>query len=104
MSADERYQDLCDEMLALPGASIGRALSNEGLMVNGKLFAFLRRDNLVVKLPLERVAEVIDAGTGAIAVMGQRTMKQWVEVPRVGDWAVLARESYDCVRRLHPAD
>jgi hypothetical protein len=101
VSAAERYQDLCDEMLTLPGASIGRALSNEGLMVNGKLFAFLLRGKLIVKLPVERVAEVIAAGTGAAALMGSRTMKQWVEVTADVDWPQLARESYDCVRRLH---
>ena len=104
MSADERYQDLCDEMLALPGASIGRALSNEGLMVHGKLFAFLLRGQLIVKLPVERVAEVIGAGTGAPATMGTRTMKQWLEVTREADWAQLARESYDYVRVLHAKD
>ena len=104
MSPTERYDELCIELLAKPGVTIGRALSNEGLMVGGKLFAFLRRERLVVKLPLERVAEVIATGTGAPAIMGTRTMKQWLEVTREADWAQLARESYDYVRVLHAKD
>jgi len=101
MSPAERYEELCDELLASPGVTIGRALSNEGLMVGGKLFAFLRRDCLVVKLPVDRVAEVVEAGTGEQALMGTRTMKQWVELPQPTEWASYAKESCDYVRRLH---
>ena len=104
MSPVERYHELCEELLAQPGVTIGRALSNEGLMVHGKLFAFLLRGQLIVKLPVERVAEVIGAGTGAPALMGKRTMNGWVEVSREGDWPEIARESYDYVRVLHAKD
>ncbi|MDQ1724634.1 MAG: hypothetical protein QOG52_1662 [Frankiaceae bacterium] len=100
-SAAEGYDALCEELLTSPGVTIGRALSNEGLMVGGKLFAFLRRDRLVVKLPVARVAELIEDGTGDEALMGKRRMKQWVEVALDSHWSPVARESCDYVRQLH---
>jgi len=100
MAPGERYEELCDELLASPGVSIGRALSNEGLMVGGKLFAFQRRDNFVVKLPVDRVAEVVGSGDGVVAVMGTRVMKQWVELPPSADWSSYANESCAFVRAL----
>jgi hypothetical protein len=101
MTALDAYDALVADLLTRPGVTLGRALSNEGLMVGGKLFAFLRRDRLVVKLPLERVAQVIDDGTAEMAMMGTRTMKQWVELPHEREWPSYAIESYDYVRKLH---
>lgn len=47
---------------AAAGVSIGRALQNEGLRIHGKIFAFLKDDRLVVKLPAARVRTLIEAG------------------------------------------
>jgi hypothetical protein len=100
MTPAERYDGLCDSMLREPDVTIGRALSSEGLMVNRKLFAFPRRDTLVVKLPAARIEELVPGGAVTRALMGRRTMKEWVELTPDSDWAALASEALDYVRAL----
>ena len=79
----EVYEELADEQLARPGVSLGRALQNEVLKVNGKIFAFLNRDRLVVKLPRARAAAMIDVGEAVAFESGGRPMKEWVAVGTV---------------------
>jgi len=43
------YAALTAEQLRRPDVSLSRALSNEVLMVRGKIFGFLKDDRLVVK-------------------------------------------------------
>jgi hypothetical protein len=101
MNPGERYDELCDALLARPGVTIGRALSSEGLMVNRKLFAFARRDTLVVKLPAARIDELVVDSAVTRALMGRRTMKEWVELAPAADWAALADEALEYVRALN---
>jgi len=57
----------------------GRILNAVGLKTAGKFFAFVRKDELVVKLPAERVTEFVGAGTGRPFDAGRgRPMKEWV--------------------------
>jgi hypothetical protein len=101
MSPGERYGELCKTLLALPDVTMGRALSNEGLMVHGKLFGFLRGDSLVVKLPRDRIDSLLGVGSVTRALMGRRTMKEWVELAEDADWPALAAESHEYVRSLY---
>jgi hypothetical protein len=100
MTPAERYDGLCDSMLREPDVTIGRALSNEGLMVRGKLFAFLRNGVLVVKLPGARIDGLAADGRAVRALMGKRVMKEWVELAAEADWAALAAESRGYVLSL----
>jgi hypothetical protein len=79
----EVYDELASEQLARPGVSLGRALQNEVLKVNGKIFAFLNRDRLVVKLPRARAVEMIDSGEAVAFESGGRPMKEWVALEAV---------------------
>jgi hypothetical protein len=74
--------------------------SAPGLRVKGKIFAMLPEDELVVKLPADRCAEIVEAGEGRLFVVGKRTMREWVAVPGVDleRWATLAREALAFVR------
>jgi hypothetical protein len=70
-----------DRLLAEPGVEEGRMLHNPGLRSgNGRYFAFERKGELVVKLPADRVAELIAAGIGSVMDRGQpdRPLREWV--------------------------
>ena len=74
--------------------------SNSVLNVNGKIFAMLTRGNLVVKLPKDRVAEMVSRGQGTHFDPGHgRLMKEWVVVgPGKLNWIDLAREAHRFVK------
>src|SRR5215831_15883256 len=78
----------------------GTMMASLGLKVGGKIFAMLVRGHLVVKLPRERVAALVEAGLGEQFDPRRdgRLMKEWVVV--AGDeppWVSVAREAYDFV-------
>ena len=74
----------------------GTGFGSTGLKVNRKLFAFMSsRGTFVVKLPRERVAELVSAGEAEHFDPGHgRLMKEWIAVgPRAPDRVDLAREA-----------
>ena len=94
------FDALCAVMLKKPDVTVGRALSNDGLMVHGKLFAFPRGERIVVKLPPPRIDALAGKGAVTRVLMGQRLMKEWVEVHDPGDWRALADEARAYVASL----
>jgi hypothetical protein len=78
----------------------GRKFGSNGLKVNGKLFALSTKGTLVVKLPKERVAELVAAKRGAFFDPGHgRLMKEWLEVTGSGvAWIDLANLAYAYVK------
>jgi hypothetical protein len=65
-----------------PSASTGGRFGASGLNVGGKLFAMLDGGELVVKLPRQRVEELVAAGTGQPFDPGHgRLMKEWSRLP-----------------------
>ncbi|MDB5039378.1 MAG: hypothetical protein JWN27_104 [Candidatus Eremiobacteraeota bacterium] len=106
--ADELYAGLVKAELTQPDVALGRALQNEVLQVSGKIFAFLKTGRLVVKLPAERVRELIAAGGAVPFTSGVRVMKEWVcvDVPpgAAGKafWCALAGEARHYVAGAAP--
>jgi hypothetical protein len=102
MSADAAYAELLETLTADdPDTEVGRALTSEGLKVGGKLFAFLVRGGLGIKLPAERCAELVAEGTATTMQTGKgRPMREWVRVePSQTDrWRPLAEEAREFVR------
>jgi len=89
-----RWDDLIVEFLAKPGVTLERAFSSISLMVGGKLFASAGHGGLLIKVPAERVAELIANGEGApFSTGGNRVMREWVVVTPATDWRALAAES-----------
>lgn len=76
--------------------------SSPGLRVRGKIFAMLAGTALVVKLPKNRVDQLVASGVGAHFDPGHgRVMKEWVTVP-VGsatDWEELTADALAFVAR-----
>ncbi|MEU4704561.1 hypothetical protein [Nonomuraea dietziae] len=71
-----------ERMLARhPGDEQGSMLHSPGLKAGGRFYAFATRDDLVVKLPASRVAELIAAGVGRVCdPRGGRPMREWVRL------------------------
>ncbi|MCV2489378.1 hypothetical protein OF117_08360 [Geodermatophilus sp. YIM 151500] len=100
VDAGSRFAALVDALsgepgVALPDASGGRRFGADTLRVDGSIFAMAVQGRVVLKLPRERVAELVDAGAGAPFENGSgRRMREWVAL--AGDPAddeALAREA-----------
>jgi hypothetical protein len=88
----ERYRG--DRTVSPPAE--GGKFGSSGLKVNGKIFAMLSKGELVVKLPRQRVDELIAAGKGTRFDPGHgRLMKEWASIsPRhAREWPGLAEEA-----------
>ncbi len=78
----ELFESASEQLLAShPGDDRGRMLQSPGLKTAGKFFAFATKDDLVVKLPAARVAELIVTGAGRPCSPAHgRPMREWVRV------------------------
>jgi hypothetical protein len=97
--ADVLFEQLVARFSADPAVtppSGGTGFGASGLKIGGKLFAMLAKGELVVKLPKQRVDELIASGAGTRFDPGHgRLMKEWVAIaPSHGrDWDALAGEA-----------
>jgi TfoX/Sxy family transcriptional regulator of competence genes len=87
MTAEERWAALVETMLAAGSATYGsdagpqRAFGSTSLKTDGKIFAMLVKDHLVVKLDRRRVEALVSAGQGERFDPGHgRLMKEWLSV------------------------
>jgi TfoX/Sxy family transcriptional regulator of competence genes len=68
------------------GAVQSRVFGSAGLKTHGNAFAMLVRGRLVVKLPGDRVEELLAAGAGARFDSGHgRLMREWVSLAEAAD-------------------
>jgi len=96
--AEQLFEQMAARLLGRPNVSQGTGFgSNPGLRVGGKVFAMLNRGALVVKLPKERVDQLVASGAGSRFDPRRdgRLMKEWVTVPagRGREWGTLADEA-----------
>jgi hypothetical protein len=73
------------------------AVATDGLLVRGKLFAFLEDDDLVVELPEARASDLKQRGVAADFRTGGHSARNWVRVSDLQLWPELARESHQFV-------
>jgi hypothetical protein len=68
--------------------------------IRNKVFAMHVGEDLVIKLPPVRVAELIESGTAAPNLVGGRPMKEWANLRAASEkeWLALTKESLDYVR------
>lgn len=64
----------------LPGAEFRKKFNGVSFFVGPKVFAFLSRDGVVLKLPAERVDAVMRERESRRLAMGKRVMREWVVV------------------------
>jgi hypothetical protein len=75
----------------------GQGFGSRALRLDGKIFAMLSsKGQFVVKLPRDRVAELIRMGEGQYFDTGRdRVMKEWLAVlARPASWPKLAKEAH----------
>ena len=108
--AGDRWERLVAEMLATGPATYGatpsdgpkRAFGATSLKTNGRIFAMLVHDRLVVKLPAARVEALVEDGSGRRFDPGHgRIQREWLDVEsdEFGTWVALATESEAFVAR-----
>jgi hypothetical protein len=91
----ERYEELRDEWLCRPGVDERKMLHAPGLAaVNAKVFAFMRAGRLILKLPRDRIDELITAGDAIRMRSGTREMKEWADLEPSADWHGLSVEAH----------
>jgi hypothetical protein len=77
------YDELTDDLLYDPAVGRSTMMGYPCVRRAGRFFASFdtRADALVVKLPRERVAELIDSGTGEPFAPNGRVFREWVTIP-----------------------
>ncbi len=108
VEAEERYEDLVDELVGAEGVSPphgGGGFGRTALRFQNKIFAMLVRGRLVLKLPAARVDALIASGDGVRFDANKGTpMKEWFSLdPESGrPWPPLAREALEYARSSRP--
>jgi hypothetical protein len=91
---DEMIRAFAGDPAVAPSGRKGFARAS--LMKNGKMFASVRDDRLLLKLPADRVEELIASGLGLPFDANKgKPMREWVIVTAEAgpEWIALARES-----------
>jgi hypothetical protein len=108
-SVEQRYERLVARMLglgakAIPVASIANVT---GIGHKGKLFLFLHRRHIVVKLPFARVADLLSAGlVESFQPQNSAQTREWVIALNADakTWEWLADEAHEYARESSLGD
>jgi hypothetical protein len=80
---DELFWALAESVLARPAVSRSTMMGFPCLRMNGDFFACVERGtgNLIVKLPADRVNELVGSGVGIPFAPNGRMFREWVACP-----------------------
>jgi len=91
------FWDIAEPLLTDPSTIIGTLMQFPCLRVDGTFFATCdhRTGDLIVKLPRQRVAQLIDDGDARPFAPAGRTFKEWASVPErdADTWRSLLTEA-----------
>ena len=87
------YDALIGEFTQAEGVTV-RA---DGMYVHGKLFAFFDNGELVVQVPLGRLADLEYRGVAAPYVSERHPTRDWITVSDPQLWPEMAREAHEYV-------
>jgi TfoX/Sxy family transcriptional regulator of competence genes len=96
MDADQQFESIADVFRADPHITTAKLFGGSALRVGQKVFACFYKGKLVLKLPRERVAALVQAGDAQHFDSGTgRPAKEWVaiEPSRWVEWQSLAEEA-----------
>ena len=103
MTPEERFSVLAASYASTPHVTLpgeGCGFGSAALRTHGKIFTMLVRGSLVVKLPKQRVDELVRASEGTFFDANKdKPMKEWLSLDprsRLG-WTSLAREALEYV-------
>lgn len=88
---DKAYDEVVVTLGQDPDVDV--TVTDDGLLVRGKRFAFLDDDRLVVKLPTDRAADLIARRVAGGSAEGEG----WVSVSSIDLWLELAGEAHTFV-------
>src|SRR3982750_2654151 len=95
--AENLYSSLVENFLQVEDVTLGspgkKGFGSSALQVNNKIFAMLSRGRFVVKLPRQRVNELVMSDKGQHFDPGHgRLMKEWLVVDSISqdEWLTLA--------------
>lgn len=103
-AVDPRFAPVVDAFVKDRAVTYGNVFASMGLKVNGKIFAMMSQGRFVLKLPRDRVDELVRGGQGKPFQPGRgsgrgRVMKEWIVVNAPpGAWADLAKEAHRFVK------
>lgn len=101
--ARDLYEELTDDLLYDP--AIGRAtmMGYPCVRLAGRFLACYddKARSLIVKLPRERVRELVDNGDGDSFAPAGRIFREWVSIPTINRdlWLTLLAEAVDFARK-----
>lgn len=100
--ARELYNALADDLLYDPAVGLGTMMGYPCVRLAGKVVASYdeRTGALVVKLPGDRVLELIDSGDGDPFAPAGKRFREWVSIPAADRtlWEALLAEAVDLAR------
>jgi hypothetical protein len=105
MNPEDRFWDLAEELLVTRmGVTRSTMMGFPCLRINGGFFATFDRRNghTVVKLPAERVAELVATGAALPFAPAGRTFREWAAIPPSDSesWPGLVEEALSFVASL----
>ena len=81
MSSKESLEkELTAMMSKLPEVETLQKLGHVSFLIGKKVFAFTRPQGVVIKLPTDRITELVKSSRATILVMGKRKMKEWAVI------------------------
>jgi hypothetical protein len=94
---DELFWDLAEPLMAEGVADRSTMMGFPCLRTGGDFFASLdhRTGDLIVKLPADRVTELVESGEGQSFAPAGRTFREWVSMPEPDEnrWKQLMDEA-----------
>ena len=81
--SEDLFWKLADTLLAQPAVTRSTMMGYPCLRMNGLFFACVERTtgNLVVKLPADRVTDLVSSGIGISFAPNGRVFREWVALP-----------------------